>query len=108
MSLFDINDSGLIAFVVLFDTPAIETRFVFHELSIKRCLEVVGRATIPVTREIMESMDVKASRRNSILKLSQFPKGENLGLHELGAEQIFQGLRACLVVHMYALNYSLN
>lgn len=58
---------------------------------------------VPATKKILTSMEVKALRRKSALSTSQLFKSENLVLCELNIEQVFQILRASLVIHAHAL-----
>lgn len=69
----------------------------------KRVLEWVAIASVPVVKGIMDSMQFKSSWRTSALKVSQFLTSENLTLHELGNENIGLDFRAFLGIHTYAV-----
>lgn len=54
-------------------------------------------------KESTKSMELKASWRMSVLKMSLFLMSENMVLHGLGSEQISQVFSAFLPAHTYAL-----
>lgn len=60
---------------------------------------------MPVAKEIMESKELKASRKNYEQSMYQFVKDEDLTLRQLETEPIRKVLRALLVVHTNALTY---
>lgn len=103
MITVDIKGTLLIFFIVLYETPTFEARFNFPELFVRGFLEWVATAAIPAADETMESMDVRASRRKSALKVSQLLRSETLRLCELGTKQTRLVLRAPLAFYTYAL-----
>lgn len=102
LSTVHINRSALISFVVPFENVAFEERFNFIEITVKSLLEYIITVAVGAAKEITESMQVNALRRNFILSLSQILKSGSLALHQLGTVKILHGLSASPAFHKYA------
>lgn len=91
----------------MFHKAPFEAVFNSFDVLVKSFLGWVATAPASAAKETMERLEVKASRRNLSLRISQVLRSENLALCKFGTEQINQVHRAPPPVRTDALKDSL-